>query len=346
MAATVGAPALRAVFGGARVLVTGGGGFIARHLTSQLLAMGAEVVLVGSHSPLPSTAARGDWPPLHQLSVGDEAFGRFLERAGPFDYIFHLAARTHATGSVSEPFHDFTANLVASMHLLEQLRQLRQRPRLVLASSAAVYGSARMLPIEETDQTVPLSPYGVSKLAMERYAAVYARLYGLSAASLRPFSVYGPFQRKQVVYALLEQLRTSPHELVLLGDGTQVRDLVYVADVARAFLVVAARGRADGFAYNAATGVSTSLGALARQILEIQGADARISFSGVNRPGDQDRLVGSNAALAALGWAPAYSVPEGLRETAAWFNDVEGWGDRAAAVGVRPETGLLEVARR
>jgi UDP-glucose 4-epimerase len=183
-----------------------------------------------------------------------------------------------------------------------------------------VYGEPAKVPIEESDVTVPVSPYGVSKLAAERYVAVYARLYGLRAASLRLFSVYGPYQTKQVVYDLLVKLRQSPHRLVVLGDGSQMRDLVYVADVVRAFLGVAARGRTDGFAYNVASGVGTTIAELAQAIVEVQAAPATIAFTGRTRPGDPERWIGSSAALAALGAAPRYRLRDGLRETAAWFN--------------------------
>jgi UDP-glucose 4-epimerase len=321
---------LCAAFRGARVLITGAGGFIGRHLTSALQALQANTVLVG-----PSTNACDN---VQRISVGDTEFARFLRRAGPVDYVFHLAARTSATASVADPYFDFTANLATTVGMLEQLRLLGWRSRVVVASSAAVYGSPSKLPIEETDPTLPRSPYGLSKLAMEQYAALYARVYGLSTACVRPFSVYGPYQTKQVVYALFQQLEMSPRELTLLGDGTQVRDLVYVADVARAFLIVAAGGRADGSAYNVATGVSTTLGQLAQQIIRIQGANATVTFSGLNRMGDQDRLVGSSARLTALGGAPRCGLYEGLLRTARWFNLSQ--THRTEQVAGRPEVAL------
>jgi UDP-glucose 4-epimerase len=315
-----GAP--RSAFAGARCLVTGGAGFIAGHLIAALLDAGAEVVLVDEQLPARRWQAAGRQPEFHQISVGSEEFRRFFRGAGQFDFIFHLAARAYAAGSVETPYLDFSANLAATLDLLELMRAGHSAARLVFASSAAVYGNPAKLPIEEPDVTVPVSPYGVSKLAAERYVAVYAQLYGLRAASLRLFSVYGPGQPKQVVYDLFRKLRESPRELVVLGDGSQVRDLVYVADVARAFLVVAARGRTDGFAYNVASGVGTSTAELARQIIEVQGLDAAIRFTGATRPGDPERWLGSCAPLAAIDGAPRFSLRAGLRATAQWFNAV------------------------
>ena len=316
---------LTQAFGGARVLLTGGAGFIAGHLAEALVKNGAEVTLVDRRTrPHPGSLRRA-CRHIHALSVGSPSFGKLLAADGPYDYIFHLAARAYAAGSVVQPYADFTTNLVATVRLLEQLRALGSKTSsLVFASSAAVYGNPAKLPVEETDPTVPVSPYGVSKLAAERYVAVYARLYGLPAASLRLFSVYGPGQTKQVVYDLLVKLRASPNHLVVLGDGTQVRDLMYVGDVAQAFMVAAANGRTDGAVYNVASGVGTSTADLAREIVAVQEADAAISFTGATRPGDPERWVGSWAALGSLGWAPRHSLRDGLDATTHWFNTLRG----------------------
>jgi UDP-glucose 4-epimerase len=315
---------LRAALRGARVLVTGGTGFIGGHLTAALLEAGADVVRVDRNPERGHPALMAGGPPLHRLDVGSASFREFLRRVGAFDYIFHLAGHAYAASSVSDPLGDFTSNLVATIDLLEELRAVRYPGRLVFASSAAVYGNPIRVPIEASDSAVPISPYGVSKLAAERYVAVYARLYDLPAASLRLFSVYGPGQTKQVVYDLLTKLQASPRELHLLGDGTQVRDFVYVADVARAFIVVAVRGRRDGAVYNVASGIGTSTADLARTIVDLQGADAALTFAGAVRAGDPERWVGDNRDLAALGGAPRVTLRDGLRATAAWFNATVG----------------------
>lgn len=323
------APAPHKVFRGRRALITGGAGFIAGHLAAALLQLDAEVVLVDA-LPLHEWPSDVPWssasrrPEPYQLVVGSAPFRQFLAQAAPFDFIFHLAARAYAAGSVQAPVDDFTMNLVATVDLLDQMRELGSQSRLVFASSAAVYGNPARLPIEEGDLTVPVSPYGVSKLAAERYVAVYAKLYGIHADSLRLFSVYGPGQPKQVVYDFFDKLARSPHELVVLGDGSQVRDMVYVGDVVRAFLTVAAGGRGDGFAYNVASGVATSTAELAREVIAVQNAQARVRFTGATRPGDPERWLGRCEPLAALGGAPCTSLRAGLEATAAWFNATVG----------------------
>ena len=330
---------LRAAFDGARALVTGGAGFIAGHLAIQLRELGAHVLLVDerpiasselwcqrlAHLPSRQVATR-------QARVGTPGFGRFYDDEAPFDYIFHLAGRAYAAGSVTTPELDFGANLAATLDLLELLRARSVTSKLLFASSAAVYGNPVKIPIEEGDITEPVSPYGVSKLAAERYIAVYARLYGLRAASLRLFSVYGPYQTKQVVFDFFQKLQDTPERITVIGDGSQARDMVFVEDVARAFLTGAAFGRDDGTVYNVATGSAASTAELAAMVIEAQESDAAVGFTGVARPGDPERWLGSSARLQAIGWQPQTSLREGLHITAEWFNTHVSAGAREVGV--------------
>lgn len=313
---------------GATALVTGGDGFIGRHLVDALVASGALVTVVDAlpGEPRPGVAER------RSLAVGTDEFGRFLRGVPAFDLIFHLAGSASVPQSVIAPVGDFEANLATTLRLLEQLRERGGRTHLLFASSAAVYGDPVTSPIEESDPTVPVSPYGVSKLAAERYIAVYARLYGTRASTLRMFSVFGPGQGKLVVYDLLRKLRDSPEELVVHGDGTQARDFVYIGDAVRAFLRVAERGPADGRAYNVATGTGTSTAELAREVVRLRGGTARITFSGTTRPGDPERWIGSPARLRSLGWEPGCTLRDGLRSTAEWFDVVHGPARAEAAL--------------
>lgn len=314
---------LHPCFEDARVLITGGAGFIGSHLTKSLLHMGAHVTVVDGKAPVVPEFRRGSLTPV-PARVGTDEFARWLPAAGPFDYIFHLAGRADVGKSVTSPHVDFSTNLLATMHLLEALRVLDWKTRLVFASSAAVYGNPACLPVDEATPTIPISPYGVGKLAAERYVAVYSRLYGLSAATLRMFSVYGPGQTKLVIYDFMAKLHASPGELVVHGDGTQVRDFLYVEDAVRAFLVVAAWGRDDGFAYNAASGQGIAIGDLAQFIVRAQEPGAAITFTQRPRQGDPDRWIGSCVPLTDLGWQPLCSLDSGIARTAAWFGTLVG----------------------
>jgi UDP-glucose 4-epimerase len=303
-----------------RVLVTGGAGFIGSHLVERLVTGGARVTVVdnlvtGSLANL--KAVRADV----RLVVGD--LGHQLQRGklapGDYDCIFHLAANSYIPPSVASPRFDFNMNLRNTFLLLEAVRQGRRRPRLVNMSSAGVYGNPAFLPIKETDPTVPISPYGVSKLAAERYVDVYSRLYGLCATSLRFSSVYGPRQRKQVVFDLLARVRRDPRRLEILGDGTQSRDFTFVSDIVAATLLVAESAPGKGEAYNVATGTTHTIAQLVAAVAKVCHARPEIVYTGSLRPGDADKWVMDITALKALGYRPQVDLETGLRRVLEWY---------------------------
>ena len=302
------------------VIVTGGAGFIGSYLVQQLVAAGAAVVVVdnlstGCRENLAQVEGKID---LWELDVCQVAWERLLgERK--YDVVFHLAANAYVPPSVERPGWDYEINLASSFRLLEALRTMKWPGVLVFASSAAVYGNPARVPIHESDVTVPISPYGVAKLASERYVAVYSQIYGLKAGSLRFSSTYGPRQRKQVVYDLLEKLKRNPFELFMHGDGTQTRDFNYVEDAARAAMLVAERGALKGEVYNVASGHECSIQELAEKLCAIMGLQPRFVYSGSNRLGDPEKWSVDISRLAALGYRPQVSLEEGLRQTVEWI---------------------------
>jgi UDP-glucose 4-epimerase len=302
-----------------RVLVTGGAGFIGSHLVESLVDRGAQVVVVddlstGRIENLEAVAARIDFDhrPLGEvLNEPDFVVG--------FDVIFHLAANPYIPPSVEDPWYDFGLNLDMTFRLLEVLRRGARRPRLVNTSSAAVYGNPQRLPIQESDPTVPISPYGVSKLSAERYVAVYSQLYGIPASSVRLFSVYGPRQRKQVVFDLFDRLERETGRLKVIGDGTQERDFSFVGDVAAAMILVAEQAPAVGEVFNVASGNSHSIAQLVSCICDALALRPEVCFTGEVRPGDADRWVVDASALRALGYEARTTLVQGLQATRDWY---------------------------
>ena len=290
------------------VLVTGGAGFIGSHLVEALAPHNEVRVLdnfsSGDRSNLPAdvTVIEGD--------VGDPI--ALQEAARGVDLVFHHAAVVSVERSVEAPRRSNETNLEASLLLLEQARQ--EDARVVVASSAAVYGHPDQLPVPESAATDPTSPYGVQKLALDQYTRLYAELYDLETVALRYFNAYGPRQQgpySGVISTFLEQARAG-EPITIEGDGEQTRDFVHVSDVVRANLR-AATTDAVGEAYNVGTGTRTSIASLAETIKAATDSSSPIVHRD-SRPGDI-RHSGADVSRAelALGFEPRVSLESGIR---------------------------------
>jgi UDP-glucose 4-epimerase len=304
---------------GQRALVTGGAGFIGSHLVEHLVDSGSTVTVIDDLST-------GRIENLHrvisQIQFDERPLEALLETPSTLlehDVVFHLAANAYIPPSIEDPAFDYSLNLDTTFRLLEVLRTSGQPPRLVYTSSAAVYGDPKRLPIHEADPTVPISPYGVGKLAAERYVAVYSQLYGITASSVRLFSVYGPRQCKQVVYDLIDRLAREPTRLDVIGDGTQERDFVFARDVAAALALVSNTAPGLGEVYNVASGSSCSIAELVSLVCEVMELNPELVYTGTVRPGDAQRWSVDTAALFSLGYRPGMSLRDGVAATWDWY---------------------------
>ncbi len=302
------------------ILVTGGAGFIGSHLCKALVKYEARVAVVDHFSTgrLENLQDISHNIDLFSLDFKSQAFSDLLT-SSDFDVIFHFAGTASVPLSVDCPEDDFQSNLAGTFQLLETMRQSGSRSTLIVASSAAVYGNPSKIPISETDPTNPISPYGISKLAMERYVFVYSQLYGLKTASLRPFSVYGPRLSKQIVYDFIQKLTNNPDNLSIIGDGSQVRDFIYVDDIVHAALVVLNKAPLKGEVYNVASGHGYSTQEIAETLTKEMGIFPEYKYTGEIRPGEPDKWIACIDRLKALGFTPQVSLSEGLRRTLDWY---------------------------
>ena len=293
-----------------RALVTGGAGFIGSHLVDVLLEAGDEVTVVDllrTEANLEGAKARGA-----RLVRGDvtdvAAMLSVFEDARP-EAVYHLAAQIDVRRSVDDPSMDAHQNVGGTAAVLEAARSANAR-RVILASTAGVYGDPPRLPIGEDTDVAPLSPYGASKAAAESYLALFSRLYGLSTLALRMSNVYGPRQDphgEAGVVAIFCSAAAEGRPVTVFGDGSQTRDFVYVEDVVRAF--AAAGGSDEQGAINVSTGVETSL-------LDLSGALSLETVPGPGRLGEIARSsLDPSAAAARLGWRATTPLSEGLRRT-------------------------------
>lgn len=307
----------------ARVLITGGSGFIGSHLTEELLRLGAKVTIVDD---MTTGYASNLEAVRDQIEVIIGEIGQLLRfkrvNVADYDYLFHLAGNPYIPPSVENPDFDMYENFQTTFLLLEAMRAVGKEnaPRIIYSSSAAVYGNPIHLPTAESDPTVPISPYGVSKLASERYIDVFSKIYGLAGVTVRFFSVYGPRQRKQVVFDLLRKLRANPDRLEIIGDGSQVRDFAFVTDVVQALLLAAAVAPGNGEVYNVASDISHSIKELALTWAEVCGLNPEIVYTGSVRPGDAEKWEVDLTSIRELGFEPKVNLKAGLIAIRDWYD--------------------------
>lgn len=304
----------------ARVLVIGAAGFIGSHVTDTLLAAGHTVIgLDNLRSGQRDNLAPALAQPGFRLQIADAAVPGVLEdalQADQIEAVVHLAALVSVAESVAEPELNFALNVALTQRVAEAVR-VTGTPRLVYASSAAVYGTPAVLPLPETAPTCPLSPYGAAKLASEALLFGHASCFGFAAAAFRFFNVYGPRQDPKSPYSGVISIfrnRCQAGEAVTIqGDGRQTRDFVAVGDVAR--VVAEAAVRATPLAtgpYNVGTGRSTTLLELLT-VLRSQYPQAPEPAFAPARAGDIRHSCAEPAKLThALGWGPSTTLTEGL----------------------------------
>jgi UDP-glucose 4-epimerase len=296
-----------------RALVTGGAGFIGSHLVDALLARGDEVFVV-DHMQKHSDVAEG--ARLLRADVSEVGAMVAAFRAARPEVVFHLAAQIDVRRSVADPAVDALVNIGGTAAVLEAARDAAVR-RVVLASTAAVYGDPDELPTPEGAPIEPLSPYGAGKAAAETYLELYMRLHGISTLSLRMANVYGPRQNphgEAGVIAIFCGAAAAGTSVTRFGDGRQTRDFVFVADVVEAFL--AAGDSAVSGALNVGTGEETALVEI-EQTLGLSATPAPGRLGEVRRS-----CLDPGAALDALGWRARTSLREGLGLTLAAIRDI------------------------
>ena len=307
-------------------LVLGGAGFFGRWILAALRADGVEVV---SLDRAPRDRLRGlDVESLQgEVSDGDHVL-RDLLAERRFDLVVQAVGTGSVPRSLQHPLGDLASNVTTTLTVLEALAALPAPPLLVHASSAAVYGDSVRLPMDEDHPLVPVSQYGISKLAAEHYVRLYARMHELRALTVRPFSLYGPGQRKLVVYDLLARLEAGEAPLVVRGHPDVTRDLLYVEDAARCLVVLARVAPARGEPYNLSSGHGTALGDLAAALVAATAPGTEVRFTGDVRPGDPLRWEGDAGRAAALGALATTPLAAGLARTVDWYR-AEGSADAA-----------------
>jgi UDP-glucose 4-epimerase len=301
-----------------RVLVTGGAGFIGSHVTEALIQRGCDVHVVDDLS----SGRRENLPPqatLHVCDIRSDEAATLLEEGG-FEVLVHHAAQMDVRLSVRDPRFDADVNIGGFLNLMEAGRGGNLQKVIFASTGGAIYGEPEYAPQDEDHPQRPLSPYGITKLAAEKYLHFYNHQYDVDVVSLRYANVYGPRQNPHGdagVVAIFAREMLEGGQPVINGSGEQTRDYVYVQDVVRANLRALEYDGTNTF--NVGTAHETSVNELFTMLRELVGADVDREH-GPAKPGEQQRSVLDYEKIQAeMGWEPKVSIREGLSKTVDWF---------------------------
>lgn len=301
-----------------KYLITGGAGFIGSHLTEKLLKDKSVVIddlSMGKRGNLP----RDSRLRFHKVSILDD-IGHFFKGV---DVVFHLAALTRPQWSILHPDETDTVNVHGTLKILEHCRDNKVK-RVVFVSSSSIYGDQKLVPTPEDVKPNPMSPYALSKQIGEEYCELFGKLYGLQINRIRPFNVYGTRQNPVGEYAaavprfidrvnsFISVLRADGYP-VITGDGKQMRDFVYVDDVAD-LMILASKSKVHGEAFNAGSGKNISINELYEKVCKIMKVDIKaVHIAPVFEP--RQTMADISKAKKLLGWEPKINLEEGLKRT-------------------------------
>jgi nucleoside-diphosphate-sugar epimerase len=307
-----------------RALVTGGAGFIGSNIANQLRREGHDVTVLDDLS----SGFRINLELMNGLRLvkGDVRDESAVDGAVMgAEVVFHLAASVGNKRSIDEPIADAEINVLGTLRVLEAARRHQVR-KIIVSSSAGIFGELKQLPIAEDHPLEPDSPYGCTKLCEEKLCLAYGKLYDLEVVCLRYFNVYGPNQRfdaygNVIPIFVFQMLREE--QLTVFGDGDQTRDFVNVHDVVQANIRAAEAVGVSG-AFNIGSGTRITINDLVTLTGNAAGLVPLVRH-GPPRPGDvRHSLADITAARRAFGFVPSVGLPEGLAEYVAWARDEVG----------------------
>ena len=300
------------------ILVTGGAGFIGSNVADAFIAEGHTVSIVddlssGKHENINPKAH------FYQFDIQNPGVETIFEKE-KIDVVCHHAAQMDVRKSVADPKFDASVNILGMLNVMELGVKYRIKKVLFSSTGGAIYGEQDYFPADEKHPLCPLSPYGITKLATEKYLFFYKATYGIEHVILRYANIYGPRQNphgEAGVVAIFASKMLKGERPVINGDGKQTRDYVFVGDVVRANLMALRHGNSDIF--NIGTGIETDVNELFRHIRTFTGSQCEERHAPA-KAGEQLRSVIDHAkAKKILGWEPTVKVSEGLRQTVDFF---------------------------
>jgi UDP-glucose 4-epimerase len=299
------------MFARRRVLVTGGAGFIGGHLIRRLVALGSDAVSLGG------SREEGELVDGARYIFGDVS----RETLETVDFVpetvFHLAGGASVAASVQNPPEDFLKSVFSSVVLLDFLRMNWPKAQVVFVSSAAIYGAAKQKKAHHDLTCLPVSPYGLHKKQVEALLLDQARMYHTNSVIVRPFSVYGPRLRKQLLWDAMEKSSRGIFEFA--GSGREQRDWVYVADLVECLLRINKYASVDVPVFNAGTCHGVPIREVITELFQVAGLGQVPAFTGGHREGDPEHLVADDSVEDFLGPLFVTKLSDGLASYVEWY---------------------------
>lgn len=303
-----------------KILVTGGAGFIGSHLVDALIKDGHRIFVVdnlssGKKENLNSKAK------FYRADIRSPKISDIFKKEKP-EVVFHFAAHIEARESVKDPVYDAKTNILGSLNVLENCRKFKVKEIIFASSGGEIYGEAKKIPTSEDYLSQPLSPYGVTKLAVEKYLGVYKRLFGLKYKALRFGNVFGPRQNphgEAGVVAIFTQKMLKQEQPFIHGGGKQTKDYIFIEDAIEA-AVLCLKNDLVG-CLNIATGKETSVLKIFDQIKKLTGSRAQKKYIALPVNAFPRGCLDITEAKKNLGWRPKYNFARGLKKTVAWFQN-------------------------
>ena len=301
-----------------KILITGGAGFIGSHLTDGFIGQGHDVVvldnlIMGRIENINPKAK------FYLMDIRSGELEKVFEQE-QFDAVCHQAAQMDVRKSVADPLFDADVNVKGTLNILQNCIHFNIKKFLFASTGGAIYGEQDVFPCDETHPTRPVSPYGITKLTVEKYLYFYGLEYGLKYVILRYANVYGPRQNphgEAGVVSIFANKLLAEQQPIINGDGTQTRDYVYVGDVMKANLKALTYDKNDVF--NIGTGIETNVNEIFKYLNQLTGGNT-IENHGSAKKGEQQRSVISHEKIKKiLDWTPQYNLKNGLAETVDYF---------------------------
>jgi len=302
----------------AKILVTGGAGFIASHVVDKLIEQGNKVAIVdnlstGSKENLNKKAK------FYKANIIDKKISEIFSKEKP-DAVFHYAAQISVRDSVKDPIFDAETNILGTLNILENCKKFGVKKIIFSSSGGAIYGDTDIFPTNEECKEVPLSPYAIAKFSVEKYLYYYHKFFGLNFVVLRFANIYGPRQNSKGeagVIAIFAEKMLAGVQPIINGPGLQTRDFVFVKDVVNASILALEKNEMGVF--NVGTAKETNVNTIFSKLEKLIGSNTKETH-GPAASGESERsCLDFSKIKKVLGWEPQYDLDKGLSETVNWF---------------------------